>query len=265
MKYSPKCSLIISTYNWPEALDLVLQSVLRQSVLPDEVIIADDGSTNQTEVLINNFQKTFPIPIKHIWQEDNGNQKAMIMNKAIAQASYEYIVEVDGDIIMHKHFIKDHLKFAEANYYLFGSRVTLKKSHLHKIYHNKQITFNYFSKGIKKRGRTIHFPFLTKFFKPVDQRSSKFRGCNVSFWKEDFIKVNGYNEAFKGWGREDSELIERMHNNGIKGKRLKFAGLAYHLYHLEQSKNRLKNNDLIEQQTIANKVIRTIDGIDKYL
>ena len=103
-----KCSLVTPTFNWPEALELLLLSIEKQSILPNEVIIADDGSKIETRVLIERFQKTFPVPLLHIWNEDNGNQKPKIMNKAIAIARYEYIIEVDGDIIMHPDFVKDH-------------------------------------------------------------------------------------------------------------------------------------------------------------
>ena len=113
MKPFPKCSLVTPTYNWPEALELLLKSVLNQSVLPDEVIIADDGSKPDTKLLIDQYKKDFPIPLIHIWHEDKGNRKPRIMNKAIAKANYEYIIEIDGDIIMNRYFIQDHLDLSQ--------------------------------------------------------------------------------------------------------------------------------------------------------
>ena len=113
MKELPKCSLVTPTYNWPEALELLLLSITKQKVLPNEVIVADDGSKEETRLLIERFQKSFPVPLIHVWHEDDGNQKPKIMNKAIAQAKYEYIVEIDGDIIMHPDFVKDHLTHAQ--------------------------------------------------------------------------------------------------------------------------------------------------------
>ncbi|GEP50673.1 glycosyl transferase [Flavobacterium noncentrifugens] len=260
-----KCSLVASTYNWPQALELLLLSVLKQTHLPDEVIIADDGSAEDTKILIKKFQETFPVPLIHIWQEDDGNRKSVIMNKAIAQAKYDYIIEIDGDIIIAENFIEDHLRFAEKGQYLYGSRVTIKASFLSELWQKKQIRFNLFSNGISKRGRTLHFPFLTKFIKPISHRSSKFRGCNVSFWRADFIKINGYNENFKGWGMEDSEMIQRLHNIGILAKRLKFAGIAFHIYHKEQSKDRVPVNVEIEKETTEKKITFTEKGISQYL
>lgn len=265
MSQYPSCSLVTPTYNWPKALNLLLKSVLKQSRLPDEVIIADDGSKPDTKKLIKDYQRKFPIPLIHIWHEDNGNRKPRIMNKAIAKAQYNYIIEIDGDIIMHQEFIKDHLKFAKKGQYLYGSRVNIQKEHLDELFSKEQVAFNYFSKGIKKRGRTIHLPLLTKFYKPVEKRSNKLRGCNMSFWREDFIKINGFNENLVGWGIDDSEMIQRLHNIGIVGKRLKFAGIAYHIYHKGQSKSHIDINLDIEKQTVKEKLISIEKGVSQYL
>lgn len=261
----PSCTLVTPTYNWPEALELLLLSVLNQTILPNEVIIADDGSREDTKQLIEDFQKKFPIPLIHIWHEDLKNRKPRIMNKAIAVAKYDYIIEIDGDIIMNTHFIEDHLTFAEKGYYLFGSRVNIQEKLLPDLFSEKIIHFNFFSKGIKKRGRTLRIPFLINFAKSVDKRSRKLRGCNMSFWKEDFIKINGFNESIIGWGMEDSEMIQRLHNIGIKGKRLKYSGIVYHIFHKEQSKSHLEINNEIERQTTEKKLTFIEKGINQYL
>lgn len=260
-----KCTLVTPTYNWPNALELLLLSIMNQTVLPDEVIIADDGSKEDTRALIEDFQKKFPVPLIHIWHDDIKNRKPRIMNQAIAKAQYDYIIEIDGDIIMNKHFIEDHLKFAQKGFYLFGSRVNIQETLLTELFSKKIIDFNFFSKGIKKRGRTIRIPFMMNFAKIVDKRSSKLRGCNMSFWREDFIKINGFNEDLVGWGIDDSEMIERLHNIGIKGKRLKFAGIAYHIYHKEQSKSHIEINHEIERQTKEKKLTFIEKGINQFL
>ncbi|MEN8815527.1 MAG: glycosyltransferase family 2 protein [Nonlabens sp.] len=262
---SINCSLVTPTYNWPEALELLLLSVQRQSVLPNEVIIADDGSTSKTLELIQKYQKNFPVPIIHIWHKDNGNQKPAIMNKAIAKARYEYIVEIDGDIILHKDFIKDHLSMAQSNTYLFGSRVNIQKTYLEQLFKNKQIDFNYFSSGIKKRNRTLRLPFLANRAKLETKRSKKLRGCNMSFWKTDFIAVNGFNEELIGWGIDDSELIQRMINNGVLGKRIKHKGIVYHIYHKEQDKSQVHLNLEIEKQMERSGNTYASKGVDQYL
>ena len=160
-----KTSLLISTYNWPKALELVLLSVENQILKPDELLLADDGSTEETTDLINTFKKKSSIPVIHVWHEDNGFQKTVILNKAIAQSKGDYIMQTDGDCILHPYFVKDHMLLAKKNSYLFGSRVTIKEEILAKLFQNKIIKFNFFSTGINKRTRTIRIPFFTIFYK----------------------------------------------------------------------------------------------------
>jgi len=258
-------TLLASTYNWPEALELLLESVLRQDTFPDEVLIADDGSTAATQKLIADYQKKMPVPLRHIWHEDHGNRKAVILNKALATSTAAYIIEVDGDVILHPSFIKDHIRFAEKGHYLYGSRVNIQQNFLPKLFSEKPLTFNWYHTGIKKRGRALHLPLLMRWAKVSDRRSSKLRGCNLSFWREDFIAINGYNENFSGWGMEDSEMVERLHNIGIRGKRLKFAGILYHIFHKEQSKERVSLNKKMEAETVSEKLKYAENGIAKYL
>lgn len=265
MTHPLSCTLVTPTYNWPEALELLLLSVLKQTVLPNEVIIADDGSRPDTQALIAQFQLKFPVPLRQVWHEDLKNRKPMIMNKAIAQAQFDYIIEIDGDIILNKHFIEDHLRFAQKGHYLFGSRTNITQAHLPTLFAQKQTAFHFLSPGIKKRGRTIRLPFMMNWAQITATRSSKLRGCNMSFWREDFIKINGFNENLVGWGIDDSEMIERLHNIGILGKRLKFAGLAYHIYHPEQSKSHIAINNEIEAQTKSQKLTFIEKGVQQYL
>ena len=120
-----KTSLIISTYNWPEALDLCLQSSLHQVIPPDEILIADDGSDERTAKLVAQYADTAPIPIIHVWHEDNGFRLGSIRNKAIARASGDYIIQIDGDVILPPRFIQDHLSVAHPRRFVSGSRVLL--------------------------------------------------------------------------------------------------------------------------------------------
>jgi len=237
-----KTTLLISTYNWPEALNLVLKSAFKQTVLPDEIIIADDGSSESTKEVINCYKKQNTIPLKHIWHEDNGFRKASILNKAIANSNSDYIIEVDGDCIMNKHFISDHISLSRENHFLFGSRVNIQKKRLISLFKSNNINFNSFSFGIKKRTRALRIPFLSSLYKSSNLLSKKLRGCNMSFFRKDFMAVNGYNEDFEGWGKEDSELAIRLLNNGCLGKRIRYKGIVYHIWHSEESKDNLKIN-----------------------
>lgn len=260
-----KTALLISTYNWNDALILVLNSLKIQTVLPTEVLIADDGSRSETKELIEKFESESSIPIKHIWHEDLGFRKSKILNKSIANTNCEYIIQIDGDCIMHPKFIEDHLSFVSENKYLYGTRAGIKKESLSYIFKNNIYMFNFFSKDISKRSRAIHCLFLAKNNKPHINYSTQFRGCNVSFWRKDFIEVNGYNEDFEGWGREDSDLVIRMNNKGVLAQRLRYVGIVYHIYHKDNSRDNFLKNDAIQNETIKNKLIRCEKGVDQYL
>lgn len=265
MKNNFSTALLLTTYNWPEALRLVLLSIKRQSIMPNEILIADDGSTNETKNVIDSFRDQIPVNITHFWHEDEGFRKSIILNKAIAESDSDYIIQIDGDCIIHKNFIEDHKKLASKNTYLFGSRVNIQKEYLTVLFQNDVIDFKLFSKGIKKRTRTLHIPLFSRFFKRRSDLPDKFRGCNTSFWKSDIVAVNGYNEDFKGWGREDSELIVRLINNHVAGKRIRYRGILYHIFHDENSRENLYVNNTIQQNSIVNNSFWCKNGIDKYL
>ncbi|MCT8341052.1 glycosyltransferase family 2 protein [Flavobacteriaceae bacterium TK19130] len=260
-----KTALLVSTYNWPEALNLLFKSLLRQSELPDEFLIADDGSKPETTDLIEGFRKQTDMEIVHVWHEDEGFKRSEILNKTIAQSKAAYIIQTDGDCILHKHFIKDHKAFAKRGQYLFGSRVNILEEYRDELFETENISFNMFSKGIKNRTRTLHIPLLSNLYSPQTELSKKLRGCNVSFWRDDFIKVNGYNEAMTGWGREDSELIIRMINSGVKGRRLRYRGIIFHIWHPVSSKDNLDSNEAVQQKAIEEKLTRCEVGIEQYL
>jgi glycosyltransferase involved in cell wall biosynthesis len=146
-----KTSLIITTYNWPESLELILKSILLQTEFPNEIIIADDGSKIETTNLINYYKKISNIPIIHIWQEDLGFRASEVRNKAIKECNYEYIIQIDGDTVLHKDFIKDHKNLATKNCFISGSRVLVGKETTAKKIKNMSIHFSPFTKGIINR------------------------------------------------------------------------------------------------------------------
>lgn len=251
-------ALIISTYNWPEALELVLLSVSKQSMLPDQVIIADDGSNKQTAQIIKKYADI--LPIIHIWHEDNGFRKTIILNKALAVSTADYIIEIDGDIIVHKHFIKDHLKAAQKGYFVQGSRVMLGELLSLKILASKRLNFNCFTRGLVTRFNAIRFPSLSFLFKTNPESSHNVKGCNLAFWRKDYIHINGYFNGFQGWGWEDYEFAERLINSGIKKKRLKWAAIGYHIFHKLSSRSNFKPNELIYQETVRKKISHRTPG-----
>ena len=266
IKSSIHTTLLVTTYNRIEALELVLKSVLNQKIMPDEVIVADDGSTDETRRLIDRYRRRFSVPLIHCWHEDNGFRLSEIRNKAIALSKGEYIVMVDGDMILHPFFIGDHIKHAKKNYFIQGSRVLLSEDLSQERLSSKNIRFNWYSKGLLNKFNSIHNRFFSYIFSGVygakDYRAV--RGCNMSFWKSDVYDINGFNQDFIGWGREDSEFVVRLLNSGIKRKNLKFAGVAYHIYHKVNVVNStFEKNQAILEDAILQKRKKCSHGIDK--
>lgn len=227
----PEISLIVATYNWPEALNLCLLSIRKQKTLPAEVIIADDGSGQETKLLIDKFKKDFPVPLIHIWHEDQGFRKTIVLNKAIKKAGSKYIVQVDGDVILNKHFIADHQRIAEPDIFVRGTRAHIEKSRLPEIYRTERINFSFLSKGIINRFNAIRFPLISSLFERKSNNSRRVRGSNLAYWKSDYVLVNGYNNELTGWGHEDEELAARFINNNKLKKIVKFSAVQFHLSH----------------------------------
>lgn len=262
-------SLIISTYNWREALHLTLLSVAHQTVYPSEIIIGDDGSREEIGHFIESFKSRLPVPVVHIWHEDQGFRLAKIRNRAIAAAKGDYIISIDGDLVLDKHFIEDHIKFARRNSFVQGGRVLLPKQFTERMMTDPDTApiqqLSYKTPGAKNRKNAIRNALLTKLCAWQSQELSRIRGCNQAFFREDLIRVNGLNEAFNGWGREDSELAVRFYNAGLTRRNLKFAGVAYHLYHPEADKKGLNENDALLESAIKGKLSYCDLGLDQYL
>ncbi len=201
MKELPTTTLIVATYNWPEALELCLHSCISQSVKPDEIIIADDGSTFETKNIIEHITGLTSIPMVHVWHEDHGFRLAAIRNKAIAAAQSDYIIQIDGDLILHKDFIKDHLTLAKTNQFVSGSRSLLNVSQSQKLLTSSPKVFkprflDYFHFG--RRYYAIRSHLLNNLSEIFQARKNKYAyvlGANMAFWKKDLLLVNGYNEA----------------------------------------------------------------------
>jgi glycosyltransferase involved in cell wall biosynthesis len=247
-----KITLLISTYNWIDALKRVLDGVLEQTILPDEIIIADDGSRLDTKEYIDKVRKHFPMPFIHVWHEDNGFRRSVILNKAIAKATGDYIIQIDGDVVPERHFIQDHCAVMKKGYFVCGSRVMLQQDGSIRTSHCINLLR---SKLLRNLIASVVPVFSERHV----------RGCNLAFWRDNFIAVNGYNEDIIGWGHEDREMVYRLLNSGVMEHRLKFGGIIKHIYHGATSLGNKSHNYSIQCDTIAHHSIWCENGISKYL
>lgn len=268
MSQPQSISLILSTYNWKEALERVLISALKQTRPFNEILIADDGSREDTKSLINKIIDQHPNQkILHIWHEDKGFRLSKIRNRAIAASSSDYIASIDGDMILHPKFSLDHLKAAKRNHFVQGGRVILGPELTASILSsNDNPQIGLLTSDIGNRKNALHVPMLTSLLLRKNENHLKnIRGCNQAFWRDDLIKVNGFDEQYEGWGREDTDICIRLLNSGVNRQNLKFAGIAYHLFHNEADRSSLDQNDATLERSIREKIIKCETGLDQYL
>jgi glycosyltransferase involved in cell wall biosynthesis len=268
-----KASVIISTYNQPKWLQKVLWGYETQTSQDFEVVIADDGSTQETKDVIDGFIKLSSLTIKHIWQEDHGFQKTKILNKAILEATSKYLIFTDGDCIPRNDFVETHLKLRKENTFLSGGYFKLSENISKLISKNhikSQACFNLewlLKKGLKKNFKTnklTAFGFKRWFLNTFTPTKATFDGMNVSGYKQDIINVNGFDERMQ-YGGEDRELGERLTNIGVKFKQIRYSAICLHLYHERPYKNEntLKFNKEIRNNTKKQRVTITKFGINK--
>jgi len=275
---APTVSLMISTYNWKEALALVLASVARQRRLPDEVIVTDDGSRPDTAELLHSIAAGFPVPLRHVWQPDDGFRLARSRNRGIAASRGDYLIQVDGDMILHPDFVGDHLLLARPGRFLQGTRIRTTEAETARLLAGGEARFGwavnayYRVEGDKstyhfgRRHHTMRLPWLAG----IKARSTGHpMGCNVSFWRDDVLRVNGYDERMQGYGSEDLEIDIRLRNAGLRRSQIKFAALALHLEHRSvapphPSDPDLPNNKLLRASREA-RLVRSELGVSLHM
>ena len=266
-------SVIISTYNSVVWLNKVLEGYKYQTHAHFEVWVADDGSTNETKTLIETHKKTYPVPLHHIWHEDQGYRRQRILNQAIQKVNHEYIIFTDGDCIPRQDFVETHVKHAESGYFLSGGYCKLSMS-LSKI-----IDLTHIAKGLcfkvdwlksqdqlgsKQALKISAGPNLAKFLDFITPTGATFNNCNSSAWKADLIAINGYDERMQ-YGGPDRELGERLVNNGIKSKQLRHQAICLHLDHPRgyKTKASLEKNLKIRERVKKEGITWTDHGIKK--
>lgn len=259
------CSLVVTTYNWPGALDLVLKSALDQSEPPCEIIVADDGSTAETAEMVARHSASAKVPLLHVWQEDLGFRAAASRNLAIAASTGDYIVIIDGDMLLHRDFLRDHRYMARKGSFIQGSRVLLSPENTSRRIASGASRVSLFEEGLGNRKNALRLPPLSRMLAGRTESLRGIRSCNMSFFREDCLRVNGFDEEFVGWGREDSDFAVRMINSGVLRRNVRFSAIAFHLWHAENPRSSLPENDRRLSEAITGGATRCSNGIDKHL
>jgi len=233
-------SILLATYNWPQALKLCLESLATQTDRSFEIIIADDGSTDSTKEVIEQFMASCPLSIKHLWQEDHGFRKTIILNRAIAAAQGDYLVFLDGDCIVQPDFVARHQALAQKGYLVTGSRILLNEKLTQELINWPRWDFHRFSDRLLGErlsgGINKYWPLKIKLGNGSWRDYKKFvwrriKGCNMACWKADAEAIHGFDETMTGWGHEDADFIFRLQRHHIIRKSGSWATEVLHLFH----------------------------------
>ena len=265
-------SLIVTTYNRPDALRAVLAGLLAQDDRGFEVLVADDGSRDDTRALIDEAARAAPIPIAHVWQEDRGFRAGAARNRAAARAKGDYLVFLDGDCVPRPDFIARHRRLAEPGWMVAGNRILLAESFTREVLADRVPIHDWsfaqwraaHRRGAINRTLPLRDLPLGALRKLGSRRWQRVRTCNLGVWRSDFRAVNGFDEAFEGWGFEDSDLAVRLLNLGVRRKYGAFATGVLHLWHRENDRAREGENWQRLQQRIASRETRAERGLEQY-
>jgi glycosyltransferase involved in cell wall biosynthesis len=265
MNPSPTITLVINTYNQPEYLARVLAAVTAQTSPPDEVLLADDGSEAPTKEVFAQWSAKQKFRTAHVWQKNEGFRRSMILNQAIAASRSDYLVFLDGDTVPHPRFIGDHRAAAKRGLFVQGHRALVEQQAAEWFG-----TRNLFAERrravlqnqISSLKNSFRWPFAIC---KIKDHLRGIRGCNLAIWRDDLVRVNGYNEDFTGWGREDSELAARLMNAGIRRRDLRGRALCFHLWHPPASRSNLVANDQLLQNVLSQKQSRCASGLNRHL
>lgn len=269
MRQASTISIIITTYNRPDALTAVVEACFAQDDKDFEIIIADDGSTNNTQEAVAALQARSPVPLKHVWQEDIGFRAARARNLGTLAAQGDYVIFLDGDCVPQKDFVANHRRLAQRGFMVTGSRVLLSEGYTGRLLEQHLDIQRLGMMGKLKLRLAGH---ANKFLQTVlvwpdigrERKSFSWRrikSCNMAAWRSDLDLVNGFDESFTGWGHEDSDLAVRLFNAGVLRKDGSFATEVYHLWHREAKRDQESSNRAVVLQRAEDKTTQAVTGL----
>lgn len=263
-----RISVIVTTYNRPRALARVLHALQEQTLVPAEVVIADDGSRDDTAELITRLQPDFPSPLIHAWQPDEGFRAGAARNLAASKSSGDWVHFLDGDCVPQVSFVERIARLAQPGWMLAGDRMMLSETLTNQIEQDDEPVHRWTraqwlkvrqSAGVNRLLPLRYWPFrLGRGFRRDDWRT--FRTANAGISRQDFVAVNGFECDLKGWGFEDSEFAVRALRAGVQIRSARLALGVFHLWHKPESRDSVQQNQALLDQAMQSTQVRARDG-----
>lgn len=268
-----KTAVIVTTYNRPDALAAVLAGYEAQTDQDFELVVADDGSTSETQDVVRNYQRHSRCAVRHVWQEDRGFRAAAIRNRAVATTTADYLIFTDGDCIPARQFVQRHKQLAERGYFLGANRVLLSPVATARVLEEHVPVHDWsWRQWLGAWVRRDVNRLLPLFILPNGSFRKWFPGqwagiktCNLSLWRDDLICVNGLDESYEGWGLEDSDVIIRLLRLGVQHKTARYAAPVFHLWHPEHDRSRLGANRQRLDELVRASHTRATLGLERHL
>jgi glycosyltransferase involved in cell wall biosynthesis len=271
-----RMAVVVTTYNRPDALERVLSAYLRQDTHDIELLVADDGSTDETRLVVERFAARAPFVVRHLWHEDRGFRAGAIRNRAIAATTADYIVFTDGDCVPLKRFVSNHRALAQPGWFVAGNRLLLSERLTSQVL-SRAIALETWSTldwvlAFARRDLNRLAPLWTRDIVDAGgwrhRQPARWEGaktCNLGAWRADLVQVNGFDEGYSGWGLEDSDLVIRLLHAGVQHKSGRFGTPVAHLWHAENDRSNLQDNRRQLDALIASKRTRATTGLDAHL
>lgn len=260
------CGLIVTTHARPDALARVLESVAAQRVPPDELLVAEDGSDAGTAEVVARHSAATGRPVMHLRQPHECFRAGRIRNLAIARSRCEYLLLLDGDMVVHPDFVADHRALARPGYWSQGVRILLDADATRRQLTGAAALPAPWSPGLGllRRAYALRAPLLSRTLRHPANLVVAVKACNQGFWRADLVAANGFDEAMSGWGSEDKELCARLANAGVRRQTLLFSAVAWHLGHAPALRDRAAANRARWQETVRTGRTRCTSGIDAH-
>ncbi len=272
MQQTQTISVVITTYNRPDALEAVVEACFLQDDKNFEIIIADDGSTANTRECIERLRARAPVPLTHVWQPDDGFRAAMARNRGTLAATGDYIIFLDGDCVPQRDFIRRHRALAQPGFLVSGSRILLSQRLTERAL-REHVDIAGMKVGERLRYRLsgdmnkvvqtmLRWPDVGRVRRKFSWR--RIKSCNLAVWKADLVKVNGFDESFTGWGHEDSDLVVRLFHAGVLRKDGALATEVLHLWHREAQRDQESSNRKVVLERAENGTTQATVGLREH-